>query len=106
MIIAIAILSILILTLFVWLAGKISPVKVCSICAGVTLTWAWMLGGMWLGLLSVARYEFITAILMGASIGGIVTELKKLFQKRRARTPESIEAGKAEEIEKQLDNCC
>lgn len=98
----IAITSILILTLLVWLFNKKLPVKVCSICAGVTLTWAWMLLGMWLGLLSVPRYEFITAILMGASIGGIVTELKKLFLKRKKRT----ENTKAEAIERRLDNCC
>lgn len=102
MIIAIAILSIFALTLLVWLLDKKLPVKICSICAGVTLTWVWMLAGIWLGLLSVARYEFITAILMGASIGGIVTELKKLFLKRKTRT----ETGKVEEIKKQLDNCC
>jgi hypothetical protein len=98
----IAITSILILTLLVWLSSEILPVKVCSICAGVTLTWAWMLFGMWLGLLSVARYEFITAILMGASIGGIVTELKKWFQKLK----NNKESATVETIEKQLDNCC
>ena len=98
----IAITSILILTFLVWLLDKKLPVKICSICAGVTLTWAWMLFGMWFGLLSVSRYEFITAILMGASIGGIVTELKKLFLKRKKRT-ENIKVGA---IEKQLDNCC
>ena len=98
----IAIVSILILTLLVWLSNKILPIKVCSICAGVTLTWAWMLSGMWFGFLSAPRYEFIIAILMGASIGGIVTELKKLFLKRKNRTGST----KAEEIEKQLDNCC
>ena len=98
----IAITSILILTFLVWLLDKKLPVKICSICAGVTLTWAWMLFGMWFGFLSVSRYEFITAILMGASIGGIVTELKKLFLKRKKRT-ENIKVGA---IEKQLDNCC
>jgi hypothetical protein len=98
----IAILSVLILTLGVWVVNKKLPIKICSICAGVTLTWAWMLFGMWIGFLSVSRYEFVTAILMGASIGGIVTELKKLFLKRRAQTG----VGKTKEIEKQLDSCC
>ena len=101
-IVIIAISSILALTLLVWLLDKKLPVKICSICAGVTLTWAWMLFGMWFGLLSVPRYEFITAILMGASIGGIVTELKKLFLKFK----DSKESTTAEIIEKQLDNCC
>ena len=97
-----ALLSILILTLAVWAVNKKLPIQICSICAGVTLTWTWMLFGMWLGFLPVSRYELIIAILMGASIGGIVTELKKLFWKRR------IGAGspKNKEIEKQLDGCC
>lgn len=98
----IATLSILALTLLVWLFNKIFILKICPICAGVTLTWLWMLFGMWLGFLSVFGYEFITAVLMGASIGGIITELKKLFLKFKNRT-ESI---KAKEIERQLDNCC
>ncbi|KKS23391.1 MAG: hypothetical protein UU82_C0031G0008 [Candidatus Nomurabacteria bacterium GW2011_GWC2_41_8] len=98
----IALLSVLILTCVIWVLNKKLPIQVCSICAGVTLTWAWMLSGMWFGLLSVPRYEFITAILMGMSIGGIVTELKKLFLKRKNRT----ESPKAEEIKKRLDNCC
>lgn len=98
----IAILSILVLTFLVRAFDQISPIKVCSICAGVTLTWAWMLSGMWFGLLSVPRYEFITAILMGASIGGIVTELKKLFPKWRAGRG----GAHNRELERQLDNCC
>ncbi|MFZ2150182.1 MAG: hypothetical protein WAV15_03410 [Minisyncoccia bacterium] len=98
----IAIISILILTLLVWLSNKILPVRVCSICAGVTLTWVWMLSGVWFGFLSASRYEFIIAILMGASIGGIVTELKKLFLKRKKITG-NIKVGT---IKKQLDNCC
>lgn len=97
-----AILSILVLALLVWVFNKIFTLKVCPICAGVTLTWLWMLFGMWFGFLSVSGYEFITAILMGASIGGIVTELKKLFPKLKNRT----ESAKIKEIEKQLDNCC
>lgn len=98
----IAISSILILTVFVWALSKKLLFKVCSICAGVTLTWLWMLLGMWFGFLSPARYEFIIAILMGASIGGIVTEIKKMFQKSRNKAKN----GKADEIKEQLDNCC
>ncbi|OGI58144.1 hypothetical protein A3F19_02465 [Candidatus Nomurabacteria bacterium RIFCSPHIGHO2_12_FULL_37_29] len=99
-----AILSILIFTGVVWGLNKKLPIQICSICAGVTLTWLWMLGGMWLGVLSVSRYEFLAAILMGASIGGIVTEIKKMFLKLRARS-----AGKSKEVETledKLKNCC
>ena len=97
-----AILSILILTLFVWVVNKKLPIQICSICAGVTLTWAWMFAGMWFGFLYVSRYEFVTAILMGASIGGIVTEVKKWFLKLKNKKNNTH----AKDLEKQLDNCC
>ena len=100
----IAILSILILTLLVWVINKKLPIQICSICAGVTLTWLWMLSGMWLGFLSVSRYEFLTAVLMGASIGGIVTELKKIFLKLRNRN--EIKNKKVESLENKLKDCC
>ena len=99
-----AILSILFLTLTVWIINKKLSVPICPICAGVALTWLSMIFGMWFGLLRVSDYEFITAILMGASIGGIVTELKKVFLKWKIRG-----AGKNEEVESlktKLKNCC
>ncbi|MEK7459790.1 MAG: hypothetical protein AAB636_01860 [Patescibacteria group bacterium] len=98
----IPIFSILIITTIFYLINKKLPFKICSICAGVTLTWVWMFFGMYFGFLSVSRYELFTAILMGASIGGIVTELKKLFLKFRNKT----DNAKIEEIKKQLDDCC
>lgn len=101
----IPIFSILIITIVFYLVNKKLPFKICSICAGVTLTWVWMFFGMYFGFLSVSRYEFITAILMGASIGGIVTELKKLFLKYRNRT-DKTDSIKIQEINKQLDDCC
>jgi len=100
----VAILSILILTIMVWLLDKKLPVKVCSICAGVTLTWAWMLVGMWLGFLSVSRYEFVVAILMGASIGGIVTELKKMFAKLKEKKNDANK--RVESLKDKLKDCC
>lgn len=99
-----AILSILVFALLVRVFNKIFTLKVCPICAGVTLTWLWMLFGMWFGFLSVPGYELITAILMGASIGGIVTELKKLFPKFRRNN--SARDKKIESLENKLKNCC
>jgi hypothetical protein len=99
-----AILSILVFTLLVWAINKKLPIQICPICAGVTLTWLWMLLGMWLGFLSVARYEILTAILMGASIGGMVTELKKIFSKFRNRN--ETKSKKVESLESKLKNCC
>lgn len=96
-----AILSILILTLLVWGINKKLPIQVCSICAGVTLTWAWLLGGMWLGYLPPSRYEFIVAILMGATIGGIVTELKKVLLKIKNKKNKKVGL-----LEDKLKDCC
>src|SRR3989338_6984584 len=81
--IIIPIISILIITLIFYFANKKLPFQICPICAGVALTWVWFLAGMYFGLLSVAQYELITAILMGASIGGVVNETKKQFSKLR-----------------------
>mgnify|MGYP001558456818 CR=1 FL=1 len=97
-----AILSITIITLLMYLINKYSKLKICPICAGVTLTWAWLLAGMWFGLLSVDKYELITAILMGASIGGVVNELKKLFLKLRNKKDNE----KVEPVEDKLKDCC
>ncbi|MBI2630909.1 hypothetical protein HYW73_01665 [Candidatus Nomurabacteria bacterium] len=102
-----AILSILLLTLIVWVINKKLPIRVCPPCAGVTLTWLWMLLGMWFGFLSVARYEIITAVLMGASIGGIVTELKKMFSKlREKKEKKEGKSKKVESLENKLKDCC
>ncbi len=100
--IIVAILSILILTLLVWVFNKIFTTKICPICAGVTLTWLWMLFGLWRGLISVPGNEFIVAILMGASIGGIVTEVKKMFQKFRSKAKKT-EVGL---LDDKLKDCC
>lgn len=98
----ITIISILTITLAVALVNKLLTFKICPICAGVTLTWLWMLFGMGVGFLSVSRYEFIVAILMGASIGGIVTELKKLFLKMKSKDKNKS----VESLEEKLNNCC
>ena len=97
----IPLLSVLILTILVWIINKKLPIQICSICAGVSLTWIGMLVGMFLGKLSI-DYQLPTAILAGASIGGIVAELKKMFLKLRNKEKNT----EVEKIKKQLDNCC
>src|SRR3989344_1342986 len=99
----IAISSILLITLAVWGINKKLPIQICPICAGVTLTWLSMFLGMWFGFLSVSRYEILVAVLMGASIGGLVTELKKVFLKfKRRNRPKNKEV---ELLEDKLKNC-
>lgn len=101
--IIIVIISILALTLLVQAVNTKLERKICPICAGVTLTWLWMILGIWLGFLSASKYELLTAVLMGASIGGIVTELKKILPNLRSSGKRS-EAS--EKLKKDLKDCC
>lgn len=69
-----ALISITLTTLAAWEINKISPIKFCSICAGVSIAWFWMLGAYFLG------YEIdilIPAILMGGSTVGLAYQLEK-----------------------------
>ncbi|MEK7190231.1 MAG: hypothetical protein AAB661_00500, partial [Patescibacteria group bacterium] len=76
------------------------PFQICPICAGVSLTWLWMLFGMGLGFLSVEKYQMVIAILMGGSVIGIVNKLEekwKIFSKSR-------NTNKA--LQNKLKDCC
>lgn len=79
MFLAITITSILAITVFVWLLGRISLIRICPICAGVSGTWLWMLAAKFLG------YEIdatILAILMGGSVVGIAYQVEKRLSRR------------------------
>jgi hypothetical protein len=76
MIIAVTVVSILAVTVLVWLANKILPFKVCPVCAGVFLTWVGLLGAHFFGY----RIDLvIPALLMGGSVVGIAYQLEKKF---------------------------
>lgn len=96
--------SILILTLAAWIIRRNFNWKVCPICVGVFLTWAWMLSAIFFGILSIEKYEIIIAILMGASIGGIVTKLEKIFQKWKGS--KKSESEKVDALKNKMENCC
>lgn len=69
-----ALVSILIVTFAVWLLNRLKLAKVCPICAGVSLTWFWML------IAHFAGYEIelmMPAILMGGSVVGIAYQLER-----------------------------
>ena len=104
----IAIISIFVLTLFAWLLNKVLPIKICPICAGVSLTWLWMLLGMGYGFLSVEKYQIVIAILMGGSVVGITNKLEEKykffkFNKSKIKGENSEEIKK---IKKQMEDCC
>lgn len=75
--ILIAATSILAITVFVWIANKILPFKVCPICAGVSGTWLWIIAGLYLGWLMGENWRLIAGIAMGGSIVGIAYQLEK-----------------------------
>src|SRR3989304_3160450 len=75
-----AIVSILIITLAVWLVNKKLPFKICPICAGVALTWLWLLIGMLAGNLSATSYQLPIAILMGGTVVGLMSKLEKFIK--------------------------
>lgn len=103
-----AIISIFVLTSIVWVSNKILPLKICPICAGVSLTWLWMLFGMSYGFLSVEKYQIVTAILMGGSVVGITNKLEekyKIFKLKKSKI--RVESGgKIEKIKDRLEDCC
>jgi len=70
----VALISILILTALVWLLKKFLPFRACAVCAGVSLTWLWLLGAYWLGYSIDTK---IIALLIGGSVVGVAYELKK-----------------------------
>lgn len=72
----ITIVSIIILTSLVWLVTKTTPIKVCPICAGVSLTWLWIFLGAFFEKLSIANGQVIVAILAGGTVVGIMSKLE------------------------------
>ena len=77
MLIAITTVSILIVTILVRLANKAMPFQVCPICAGVFLTWVWLIIAYTIGYqINLA----IPALLMGGSVVGIAYQLEKKFR--------------------------
>lgn len=75
--IIIATISILVITGFVWSMKRLLRLRVCPICAGVSLTWLWMLAGVLTNQLPITNYQLPIAILMGGSVVGIAYQLEK-----------------------------
>jgi hypothetical protein len=68
-----AIVSILGLTLAASLAGRRLRFPVCPVCAGIALTWAWMLAARSAG---IAIDAALLAVLLGASVVGVAERLE------------------------------
>ena len=70
----ITIISILGITVLVWLANRMLPFQICPICAGVFGTWAGLLTAH---LLGYPIDLVVPALLMGGSVVGIAYQLEK-----------------------------
>lgn len=84
MTLALTLSSIFIFTAAVWVINKTLSFRVCPICAGVSLTWVWMLAGMLFGWLPAISYQLLTAVLMGGSVVGIAYGAEKFLHPSRA----------------------
>lgn len=71
------VISILLLTGLVSLARRLLPFTVCPICAGVSLTWLWILAGIYSGWLAAGSWQLLAALAMGGSVVGIAYQLEK-----------------------------
>ncbi len=73
----ITIISILAISGVAWLASRILPIQVCPVCAGVFLTWVWLVVAHTIG------YQVnlvIPALLMGGTVVGVAHQLEKKFR--------------------------
>jgi len=71
---SITIISILSVSAIVWGANKFMPFTVCPICAGVFITWVWLVGAL---LVGYQVNPIIPALLMGGTVVGIAYQLEK-----------------------------
>ena len=76
----IAISSIIILATATWILNKILSKKMCPICTGVSLTWFFMLLGIYFGKLPVVDYQLPVAILAGGTVVGLMSKLETFIK--------------------------
>lgn len=84
MFIAISTISILTITCLLWLLNRILPFKICPICAGVAVTWLWILTGIYFSLLDAEGWKLIAAIAMGGSVVGVAYQIEKRLPPNRS----------------------
>lgn len=76
-----AIVSILLVAALAFAVRRIFGLKICPICAGVSVTWLWMLVVLALGLPVETP---VVAMLMGGSVVGIAYQLEKRLPSGRS----------------------
>lgn len=58
---------------------EVSKIKICLVCAVVSLTWLLISAGIVTGLLQAESWKLITAIAMGGTAAGIAFQAEKRF---------------------------
>lgn len=76
--------SILVLTALGRAVNRVLPFAVCSICAGVSLTWLWVLVGSYTGLLEARNWQLLAVLGMGGSVVGIAYQAEKYLAPGRS----------------------
>lgn len=79
MAIFITIISILGLTLVIWVFNKVLSFTLCPICIGVSGTWFWIVAGMTAGLLEAESWKLIAALAMGGTAVGIAYQGERRY---------------------------
>lgn len=79
MIMFITTISIFVITSITALARRFLPFSLCPICAGVSVTWMWLLTAWLTGTAIDAR---VIALLMGGSVVGIAYKAEQIFSIR------------------------
>ena len=77
----IAVASIFILTGAVWLLSRSFSWRVCAICAGVSITWMWIVAARIFGY---AIDSVVPAVLMGGSVVGLAYQLETKLPPHRS----------------------
>ncbi|OGN03769.1 MAG: hypothetical protein A2655_04450 [Candidatus Yanofskybacteria bacterium RIFCSPHIGHO2_01_FULL_43_42] len=75
-----AIISIIVLSLAVWIFNRIFGTSICSVCGGVGATWIWLIV---VKMLDYSIDPTIPAMLMGGSVVGISYQLEKRIVNRK-----------------------
>lgn len=71
--------SVIVITLIVKILAHFGLIRICPICAGVSLTWLWILVGFLGGFLNPADWLLPAAIFMGGSVVGGAYLLEKVL---------------------------
>ena len=77
--------SIVVITFGVWFSNRMGWTRICPICAGVFGTWAWIVGGIYAGILAGDEWRVLATMAMGGSVVGFAYFMEKHLAEGRSR---------------------